>query len=236
PRGWLEIDAAGAPSFELEMEIESLSCCCRLKLGSSGAAQTQSSWKIDRKSINPSDPLLTASPDDPQIDVDPNDLAYVAFTSGSMGTPKGILGTHDSLTHFPVWLQQTFGLGRSDRFSMLSGLSHDPLLRDIFTPLQLGATICIPDQENISALGWLARWLNSVGISVINLTPALAQMLVAATPLEGPYQITSLRYAFFVGDILIKRDVEAFKLQAPSVTCVNLYGATETQRALAYFE
>jgi L-aminoadipate-semialdehyde dehydrogenase len=44
-----------------------------------------------------------------------------------------------------------------DRFSMCSGISHDPLQRDIFTPLFLGATICIPTEADITEPGQLAR-------------------------------------------------------------------------------
>jgi non-ribosomal peptide synthetase component F len=70
-----------------------------------------------------------------------DDQAYVAFTSGSTGTPKGIVGTHAPLSHFLDWHTRHFGLEERDRFSLLSGLSHDPLLRDVFTPLWLGATL-----------------------------------------------------------------------------------------------
>ena len=92
------------------------------------------------------------------------DLAYVAFTSGSSGKPKGVMGTHDSLTHYPFWLQETFGTGAVERFSMLSALSHDPLLRDIFTPLLLGAALCIPDPELFGLPGALAGWLKDAGV------------------------------------------------------------------------
>jgi non-ribosomal peptide synthetase component F len=84
------------------------------------------------------------SSDEPDVEVRADDLAYISFTSGSTGRPKGVQGCHGSLTHFLPWLQHTFGLDHQDRYSMLSGLSHDPLHRDIFTPLQLGASICIP--------------------------------------------------------------------------------------------
>src|SRR3712207_7746250 len=47
----------------------------------------------------------------------------------STGTPKGIVGTERSLSHFLDWHVRTFGLDETDRFSLLSGLSHDPLLR-----------------------------------------------------------------------------------------------------------
>src|SRR5690606_4449425 len=58
-----------------------------------------------------------------------DDLAYIAFTSGTTGGVKAIAGTHGPVAHFLAWQRMRFGLRETDRFSMLSGLSHDPLLR-----------------------------------------------------------------------------------------------------------
>src|SRR6185369_230668 len=95
--------------------------------------------------LNEVDGLPNLSDAEIGISADPHDLAYIAFTSGSTGTPKGIAGEHGPLAHFVEWHASTFSLHEGDRFSMLSGLSHDPLLRDIFTPLSVGATLCIPE-------------------------------------------------------------------------------------------
>ena len=220
PRAWLQITAAGSVPNHLDEFLNTLSCCCRLELPASENNGT----------------LLSQYPgNDPQVKVDSDDLALVAFTSGSTGTPKGILGRHGSLTLFAAWTQDMFGLNQSERFSMLSGLSHDPLQRDIFTPLQLGATISIPDPEDLADPPKLVRWFNEQKISVANLTPAMAQLLCETTWTTSPSQIRSLRYSFLIGDILTKHDVSRLKVLAPSVTCVNLYGSTETQRALSYF-
>ncbi|MBW4497563.1 MAG: AMP-binding protein [Oscillatoria princeps RMCB-10] len=127
--------------------------------------------------------LKDFSAEAPEITVAPDDLAYIAFTSGSTGKPKGILGTHRPLSHFLHWHTQTFALSESDRFSMLSGLSHDPLLRDIFTPLWKGCTSLIPDPEKITAPGRQADWMSQMRISVAHLTPAMGQLLSFKAPL-----------------------------------------------------
>jgi non-ribosomal peptide synthetase component F len=114
---------------------------------------------------------------------------------------------------------------------MLSGLSFNPLHREIFTPLWLGATLCIPDPEDI-APGRLAEWMKRNEISVAHLTPAMSQILTEAS--HGT-TLTSLRYAFFAGDVLRKRDVSALRKLAPRVRVINFYGATETQRAVGHF-
>ncbi len=221
PRGWIHIAEAGAAPQALEEFIATLSCCCCVEL--------------PRLEAGSSDFLAEYSTDDPRVEINADSLAYVSFTSGSSGRPKGILGRHGSLTHFLPWLQERFGLNGTDRFSLLSGLSHDPLHRDVFTPLQLGAAICIPEAEDIENPGRLAQWVKRVGVTVAHLTPAMGKLLTETSQETGSLEIPSLRYAFFVGDVLTKQDVSKLQRLAPSVTTINYYGSTETQRAVGHF-
>ncbi len=169
-------------------------------------------------------------------EVGPDDPAYVAFTSGSTGRPKGILGRHGSLTHFLPWQCRRFGLGPDDRFSVLSGLAHDPLHRDLFTPVWLGAAMVVPDPLEMGAAGRLARWLGRERVTVSLLTPAMAQLITERPPGGPAPRARDLGRVFLVGDVLTLRDVERLRDLAPAVACVNLYGSTETQRAVAYHE
>ncbi|HEX3187507.1 MAG TPA: amino acid adenylation domain-containing protein [Pyrinomonadaceae bacterium] len=218
PKGWIQLEAAGSLPTSLQDYVSSMQCRFRLELPARAVGQQ----------------LSAMSSDEPDVEVRADDLAYISFTSGSTGRPKGVQGCHGSLTHFLPWLQRTFGLDHQDRYSMLSGLSHDPLHRDIFTPLQLGASICIPSREDLEVPGRLAEWMQREQVTITHLTPAMGQLLTETFPGHASREIDSLRCAFLVGDVLTKRDVAKLRTLAPRVTVVNYYGSTETQRAVSY--
>jgi amino acid adenylation domain-containing protein len=165
--------------------------------------------------------------------IGPDDLAYVAFTSGSTGAPKGILGTHGPISHFMAWHAETFGLCADDRVSLLAGLSHDPLLRDLIAPLWVGASIHIPEETVVESGTALGRWMRSAGVTLAHITPAMADRLAQGGREAGAM---SLRLACFGGDTLTARDVERLRAVAPAVRIVNFYGATETPQAMGWHE
>lgn len=164
--------------------------------------------------------------------VGPDSNPTLSFTSGSEGIPKGVLGRHYSLTYYFPWMAETFGLSDKDKFTMLSGIAHDPIQRDIFTPLFLGAQLIIPTSDDIGTPGRLAEWMATYETTVTHLTPAMGQLLSA----QATAQIPSLHHAFFVGDILTKRDCTRLQKLAQNVFIVNMYGTTETQRSVSYFQ
>jgi len=89
----------------------------------------------------------------------------------------------------------------------------------------------VPAREDIQNEK-LAEWMQKYAASVTHLTPAMGQILVGGASAQFP----ALHHAFFVGDILIKRDCRSLQGLAPNVAIVNMYGTTETQRAVSYYE
>ncbi|KNC80603.1 hypothetical protein SARC_07039 [Sphaeroforma arctica JP610] len=216
PKAILSLKLAGVMNPEVQKYIDTeLNICCQLN------------------GLHEDEPELLAEYESTScgVVVQPYDVATLSFTSGSTGIPKGVRGQHISLTHFFPWMMTKFGLGEKDRFTMLSGIAHDPIQRDVFTPLFMGATIYIPDQEDIVSPGQLAQWMATNQVTVAHLTPAMNQLVTANAEAPMPH----LRRVFLVGDILTKRDVMRLQALADNVEVINMYGTTETQRAVSYF-
>ncbi len=177
-----------------------------------------------RTQFQPSDAALR--------EVDSSAQAYISFTSGTSGRPKGIVTGHAALPHFVEWHVQQHALAAHDRFSLLSGIAHDPLLRDIFTPLAIGATLCIPEQAELFEPTRLVAWLEREQVSIVHLTPALGELI--ATGAEAGTTLFALRRMFWGGEVLGRATIRRVALVAPNALHVNFYGTTETPQAMAH--
>ncbi len=167
-------------------------------------------------------------------DLRPDDPAYIFFTSGTTGMPKGVLGCHKGLGHFLAWQRDTFAIGPGDRAAQLTGLSFDVVLRDIFIPLVSGATLCLP--EGAEALGPddLLHWLEEERITIAHAVPSLAQFWLAHVP--PGVSLRTIRYVFMAGEPLTDTLVHQWRAAFSSgAEIVNLYGPTETTMAKCFY-
>ncbi|KAI1324495.1 alpha-aminoadipate reductase [Xylariaceae sp. FL0255] len=177
------------------------------------------------------DGLRAKASSPPDVLVGPDSNPTLSFTSGSEGRPKGVLGRHYSLARYFPWMAKRFDLSSESVFACLSGIAHDPIQRDIMMPLFLGAQLLIPAKADIQHEK-LSEWMNAWSPTVTHLTPAMGQILVGGATTKFP----SLKRVFFVGDVLTTRDCKALRNLSNSCTIINMYGTTETSRAVSYFE
>jgi len=166
-------------------------------------------------------------------ELSPSDAAYLFFTSGTSGVPKGVLGCHKGLSHFLKWQREEFGITADDRAAQLTGLSFDVVLRDIFLPLTSGASLHLPDDATNAASSQILSWLEREQISILHTVPTLVQTWLNDVP-QG-VSLRSVRWVFFAGeplkDSLVRRWREAFPASGQQV---NLYGPTETTLAKCF--
>jgi L-aminoadipate-semialdehyde dehydrogenase len=146
-RGMLSIEAAGALPAEVARALDARGLAFRLSVPAT-----------DSEAVASGGFLREHGDAAPAVQISGDDVAVVTFTSGSTGIPKGVQGRHLPLTHFYPWMARRFKLGAEDRFSMCSGIAHDPLQRDIFTPLFFGSSVLVPTDADIGEPGQLARW------------------------------------------------------------------------------
>jgi amino acid adenylation domain-containing protein len=163
----------------------------------------------------------------------PDDSAYIFFTSGTSGVPKGVLGVHKGLSHFLHWQRNTFHVDTEDRVAQLTGLSFDVILREAFLPLSSGATLCLPDEGLKLDPVQLMQWLHQERITLFHTVPTLAASWLAE--ITGLVMLPSLRVTFFAGEplngVLLQRWFNVF----PEIDqVVNLYGPTETTLAKCF--
>ena len=218
PKGWIQMDAAGELPEELLNCLETLDLSCRVKL------------PVGKRAVAG---VLSDQPEtQARIAASANDPAYIAFTSGSTGEPKGVLSRHGPITHFLPWQKDAFDLRETDRFCLLSGLAYNHLHRDIFTALDLGATLFIPPAEIVRDPQRLTDWLVVNSVSVLHLTPALGHLLLTARGITLP----AVRRIFFGGDVLTQGEIAEIGRLAPNAIIGSFYGATETQRAVGYYD
>jgi amino acid adenylation domain-containing protein len=173
-------------------------------------------------------PLETMSTDRPSSNAGPEDIAYVYYTSGSTGAPKGIAGSLKGLSHFIDWEMGRLEIAPGWRFSQLTAPTFDAFLRDVLVPLASGGTICVPPEEDVLLdPHQLLAWLDESEISLVHCVPTLFSSMVSVLP--APQRLESLRYILMSGEVLPVNDVRRWMdAYGERVQLVNLYGPTET--------
>jgi len=155
---------------------------------------------------------------------DPNELAYVLFTSGSTGEPKGVEVTHDAAMNTIEFLNGYFGVGPADLCLALSHLECDLSVLDVFGMLTAGGTIVVVDEAHRRDPDHWAQQIDAHGVTVLNFLPGWLEMVVEVS--NGRLQ--SVRAVPTGGDWVRTAMVRRLQAQAPGVRLAGLGGATET--------
>ena len=169
--------------------------------------------------------------DEPAPRVGPDDLAYVIFTSGTTGRPKGVPVTHRALTTYLDWAVSTFGYAPSDRMAATAPICFDASVRQLLAPLLVGACIVSVERDVLRDPQALLALVQEQRVSVWSSVPTLWAHLLQAAERRGPGAkagLSALRWVHVGGEALSPAMVRRwFDLVGPGVPVANLYGPTE---------
>ena len=173
------------------------------------------------------------SEEPPGVWIIDQDLAYIMYTSGSTGHPKGMMHTHHGSISYARWGTQHVSLTADDRVASHAPLHFDLSIFDFFSTAQVGATVVlVPEPVTKFAASW-TEYIEKERISVVFTVPfTLIQMLELGVMEQR--NLESLRWILFGGEPFPPKHLRALMSKLPKTRFTNVYGPAEAPSCTCY--
>lgn len=158
----------------------------------------------------------------PPVSLSPTDLAYVLFTSGSTGQPKGVMVSHGAIYNRLQWMQEEYNLEANDRVMQKTPFTFDVSVWEFFWPLSEGACLVVAEPERHKESVYLVELIRKQRVTCLHFVPSMLQLFLH----EDLTGCDFLALIICSGEALTVEQCR--RLQAlPGVSAHNLYGPTE---------
>lgn len=155
------------------------------------------------------------------------DLAYILYTSGSTGDPKGVMLTHRNALAFIGWAAEEFGIVRSDRLSSHAPLHFDLSVFDLYAAAFAGAAVVLVPPKASIFPNQIVRFIQENAITVWYSVPSILSMVTLRGGLDKT-DLPTLRTVLFAGEVFPVKYLRQLMTLVPHARFANLYGPTET--------
>src|SRR6185295_4959122 len=150
--------------------------------------------------------------------------AYIIYTSGSAGQPKGAMNTHRAIVNRLLWMQTTYGLNEQDRVLQKTPFSFDVSVWEFFWPLLTGARLVLARPGGHRDGQYLRELIIKEQITTLHFVPSMLRVFLEE---EGLEQCRTLRRVIGSGEELPAEVAARFFSRFEEAELHNLYGPTE---------
>lgn len=162
------------------------------------------------------------------------DLAYVLFTSGSTGIPKGVAITHKSIIDYVFWVVNTFNVNSNDILANQAPFYFDNSILDIYSTVFTGASLHIISNSDFAFPMKVLKYLQDNNISMIFWVPSVLIYFANTKAIEN-IKLPDLKKILFCGEIMPNKHLNIWRKNLSHAVYANLYGPTEITDVCAYY-
>ncbi|HEX8115349.1 MAG TPA: amino acid adenylation domain-containing protein [Kofleriaceae bacterium] len=163
------------------------------------------------------------------VAVSPDHLAYIMYTSGSTGVPKGVMITHAAIRNTLAWMQDAYPLQPGDLVAHKTSISFTDSIWEILWPPMVGARLAVIEDRNARFPRLLLQELHRLRVAVTQFVPAqMRQFLDEIDRTGDPDPLPDLRWVFNGGEALPPALARDWFRRFPRTLMANAYGMTES--------